>query len=156
MQFMKSLSKNQHRMSAWILGWGLLLLWSLASGCGDGRPKRVPVSGRVLIDGKPLEVGFLQVLVKGNHPASGKLGPGGRFTLTTFDENDGCAPGTHPVAVIAGQSLNEKEFKWFAPQKYADSKTSGLKMEVTGPRDDVELRLTWQGSGHDRPFVEKQ
>jgi hypothetical protein len=153
---MKSLLKNPYRMSARILGWGLLLLWSLASGCGDGRPKRVTVSGRVLIDGKPLEMGFLQVIVKGNRPASGRLGPGGRFTLTTFDKNDGCIMGKHPVAVIAGKSLNEKEFQWFAPKKYADAKTSGLEIEVTGPRDDVELHLTWQGSGHDQPFVEIQ
>jgi hypothetical protein len=153
---MKSLSNNQHRMFPRILGWGLIFLWSSVSGCGDGRPERFTVSGRVLIDGQPLEVGFIQVLPKGNRPASAKLGPGGRFTLTTFDDHDGCVAGTHPVAVIAGHSLNEKEFKWFAPQKYADSKTSHLTIEVTGPRKDVELHLTWQGSGHDRPFVEKQ
>ncbi|MBN2578979.1 MAG: hypothetical protein JXB10_08305 [Pirellulales bacterium] len=153
---MKSLLKKTHRMSAGIFVLGLLLFGSLASGCSDGRPKRVPVSGRVLIDGKPLEVGFLQVLVKGNRSASAKLGPDGRFTLTTFDENDGCIMGTHRVAVIAGKSLNDTEFKWFAPPKYANAKTSGLQIEVSGPCDDIELRLSWQGSGHDKPFVEKQ
>ncbi len=34
----------------------------LLSGCGDSHPKRVPVSGRVLIDGKPVETGYIQLV----------------------------------------------------------------------------------------------
>ncbi|MCC6127240.1 MAG: hypothetical protein IT426_19945 [Pirellulales bacterium] len=127
----------------------------LAAGCGDGRPKRVPVSGRVTIDGKPLEYGFVQVMPKGNRPASGQLDSQGRFSLTTFDDRDGCVLGKHPVVVIPNKSLNATTMKWFAPKKYGDQSTSGLQLEVTGSRDDVEFKLTWEGSGHAKPFIEK-
>ncbi|MBN2578851.1 MAG: hypothetical protein JXB10_07660 [Pirellulales bacterium] len=131
----------------------LLTPWLLA-GCGDGRPQRVPVSGRVLIDGKPLEYGFLQVFQKGNRSASAQIGTDGRFTLTTFDKNDGCVPGKHRVAVLALKSLSETKTQWFAPKKYANVVTSGLEIDVRGERNDVEIHLTWQGSGHDKPYIE--
>jgi hypothetical protein len=141
-----------HRIAA--LGLGCLLLHAL--GCGDGRPTRVPLSGRVLIDGKPLETGFIQVFPKGSRSASAKIAPDGRFTLTTFDTNDGCVAGKHRVAVLPQKVINENATKWFAPKKYVDPDTSGLTLDVDGPRDDVEIHLTWQGSGHGKPFVEKQ
>ncbi|MBN2579579.1 MAG: hypothetical protein JXB10_11365 [Pirellulales bacterium] len=121
-----------------------------------GRPKRFPVSGRVLIDGKPLEVGFIQVLPKGNRVATGALGRGGRFTLTTFTENDGCVPGKHYIAILAVKSLSPTKMKWFAPKKYSTVATSGLILEVSGPRNNVEIHLTWKGSGHKKPFIERQ
>jgi hypothetical protein len=137
-----------------MIGLGCLLLHAL--GCGDGRPKRVPVSGRVLIDGKPLEYGFIRVFPHGNRPASANISSDGRFTLTTFDERDGCVIGKHRVAVLPQKPINETTTKWFAPQKYTNPKTSGLEIEVTGPSDNLELHLTWQGSGYDKPFVAKE
>ena len=134
------------------LGVGMLLLQMIAiGGCGDGRPKLVPVSGRVLIDGKPLEIGFVHVVPPGDRPAIGKLGPKGRFTLTTFDDNDGCVLGKHPVAVIANKHIGSADLQWFAPIKYGDIATSGLQIDVSGPRDDVEINLTWDGG---KPFIE--
>jgi hypothetical protein len=141
-----------HRL---FLGIALCSVMLLVAGCGDGRPKRVPVSGRVTIDGQPLEYGFVQVMPKGNRPASGPLDSQGRFSLTTFDEKDGCVLGKHPVAVIPNKSLNATTMKWFAPKKYNDPATSGLQLEVTGPRDDVEFKLTWEGSGQTKAFIEK-
>ncbi|MBN2579100.1 MAG: hypothetical protein JXB10_08925 [Pirellulales bacterium] len=124
------------------------------AGCGDGRPRRIPVSGRVLIDGRPLEVGFIRVVPRGNRPATGALGAGGRFTLSTFEENDGCVPGRHRVAVIAKKDLSPTAIRWFAPKTYRSPATSGLEIEVGGPRDDVEILLTWKRSGHQGPFTE--
>ena len=57
----------------------------------------------------------------GWRPASGRIGGDGRFTLTTTVAGDGCAVGTHPVVVLAGESLSPETMKWHAPQKYADS-----------------------------------
>lgn len=130
---------------------GLVLL-SLAVGCGDNRPKRVPVSGRVLIDGEPLSHGFVQVVPAGDRAATGKIGSDGRFTLTTFEPEDGCVLGTHPVAVIATESIDGSSQRWHAPKKYMDSTTSGLQIEVTEPTDSMELNLSWDGG---QPFVEK-
>jgi hypothetical protein len=116
-----------------------------ATGCGGGGPKIVPVSGVVLIDGQPLTYGHVQVLPAGWRPASGRLDSNGRFTLTTTTANDGCAVGTHPVVVLAGESLTPETMKWHAPQRYADGATSGLTVTITGPTTDLKIELKGDG-----------
>ncbi len=148
----KTIFRDSRRSLHAVLAIGLALLLPAAPGCGNGRPDCVPVSGRVTIDGKPLEFGSVMVVPKGHRPAVGEIGPDGRFSLTTFEKNDGCVPGKHSVAVIAKKILNEYASKWFTPKKYANCGTSGLEVEVVGPRDDVEIKLTWGGG---QPFVER-
>jgi hypothetical protein len=63
--------------------------------------------------------------------------------------------GTHLLEVCASKNIGETAVQWFAPKKYAASATSGLKIEVNGPRDDVEIHLSWKGSSHAGPFTEK-
>jgi hypothetical protein len=116
------------------------------SGCGESGPQIVPVSGTVTIDGQPLTYGHVQVLAAGWRPASGRLDGSGRFTLTTTAPNDGCAVGTHPVVVLAGESLTPETMKWHAPSKYADVSTSGLTVTITGPTDDLKIELKSDGS----------
>jgi hypothetical protein len=116
------------------------------AGCGDGGPKIVPVSGTVTVDGRPLSYGHVQVMPAGWRPASGRLDGSGRFTLTTTAPNDGCAVGTHPVVVLAGESINEDTMKWHAPSKYADASTSNLTVTITGPTDDLKIELKSDGS----------
>ena len=116
------------------------------AGCGDGGPKIVPVSGSVTIDGQPLAYGHIQVLPSGWRPASGRIGGDGRFTLTTTAPNDGCAVGTHPVAILAGEPITPETMKWHAPQKYSDTKTSNLTVTITGPIDDLKIELKSDGS----------
>lgn len=128
---------------------GILLMF--ASGCGDGRPKRVPVSGQVLIDGKPLTHGFISVVPVGARPASGSIGPDGRFILTTYEGGDGVVLGTHQVSVMAGEVLSETATRWHAPKKYSDTQTSGLSAPIDGPTDSLVFNLTWDGG---KPFVE--
>jgi hypothetical protein len=117
------------------------------AGCGDGGPQIVPVSGIVTIDGQPLTYGHIQVIPTGWRPASGRIGTDGRFTLTTTVSGDGCAVGTHPVAILAGESLTSETMKWHAPQKYADIKTSDLTVTITGPTDDLKIELKSDGGG---------
>jgi len=131
---------------------GTLCFLFVAPGCNDGRPQRVPVSGRVLIDGKPLEFGFIRVTPTRDRPAIGEIGPEGRFSLRTFEPHDGCVPGKHPVTVFAMESIDENTTKYFVPKKYNNLQTSGLEIEVAGPRDDVQINLTWDGG---KPFIEK-
>ncbi|MBN2579304.1 MAG: hypothetical protein JXB10_09960 [Pirellulales bacterium] len=152
MDFLRRYYESRFRRIFWAC-LALVLATGIA-GCGDGRPKRVPVSGRVLIDGKPLETGFVQVVPKGNRAASGPLGSGGRFTLTTFSDNDGCVLGKHSVAVLANKSLSPTAIRWIAPKKYMDSATSGIEIEVKGPCDDMEIRLTWKGNDPPHPYTE--
>ncbi len=122
------------------------------SGCGPSLPKRVPVSGRVLIDGKPLVYGVIQVIPADGRPAMAQLGPDGRFTLTTFDDGDGCLLGKHRVVVVAREEKSPTTFLWHVPKKYFDPSTSGLEVEITGPTNDLEFKLTWDGG---KPFIEK-
>lgn len=120
-------------------------------GCGEGRPKRVPISGQVLIDGKPLPLGYLRLIPEGARPAGARIGPDGRFTLTTFEGSDGAVPGTHRATVRASEALSPTKVKWYAPKKYADAQTSGLTVDVDRPTDSLVIELTWDGG---QPFIE--
>jgi len=139
-------------MMRFVTGILVLALIVAVSGCGDQRPKRVPVAGKVLIDGQPLTYGFIQVIPENDRAATAKIGPDGSFRLTTFEENDGCVPGHHKVAVIANESLNPLTQKWHAPQKYMETGTSGLTIDVSDPTDSLVIELSWQGG---KPFIEK-
>jgi hypothetical protein len=120
-------------------------------GCGDGRPKRVPVAGQVLLDGKPLSAGTIQFVTDAGRASQGKLDHDGRFRLSCYEENDGALLGTHKVAIASAKELNPFEVRWFAPKKYADFRTSGLVQEITGPADNLVINISWDG-GHE--FVE--
>lgn len=76
-------------------------------GCGDSRPKAIPVSGKVTYKGKEVPVGALVVF----HPTDparekqiggkpfGKVGDDGTFTLTTYTTGDGAPEGEYGVTV---------------------------------------------------------
>lgn len=131
----------------------LLILWAGlgTTGC-ESKPRIVKVSGVVLIDGKPLTLGFVQVAPLGYRAASGKINPDGSFSLTTHAENDGCVVGTHPVAVIGLETLGPTSQKWHAPKKYNSTETSGLTITVDKPTTDLKINLTWDGG---KPFLDK-
>ena len=133
-------------------GSGMLLL---ASGCGNKGPKPVPVSGMVMIDGKPLAGGFIRVVPEGGRPSGGTIGTDGRFTLGCFTNDDGCLTGTHKVEIQGFESLSETRRKWLAPRKYASTGTSGLTVAINGPTDALRIDLTWAGSPEKGPFVEE-
>jgi hypothetical protein len=113
-----------------------------STGCDDGRPERVTVSGRVLIDGKPLTIGNVKFVPNGARPSSGKLDQDGRFTLTCFDGNDGAVPGLHRVQVSAMEVVDQNKVRWLAPIRYANFRTSGIEIEITEPVDDLTIELS--------------
>jgi len=130
----------------------LLLLVSLFAGCGDGRPRRVPVAGQVFIDDKPLTTGFVRIVPDNMRAATGTLDSEGRFRLSTFDPDDGCVPGTHRVEIVAKKTITQSEFLWLVPPKYQSVETSGLTVTIDGPTDNLRIDLTWEGG---KPFVER-
>jgi hypothetical protein len=136
--------------------WAILFTFYVVSinGCGDDLPKRVPVSGHVFFDGQPLETGTLTFQTPGQRIAYALLGTGGKFTVTTFTENDGIIPGKHKVAVISKEVINANTQKWFVPKKYSETSTSGLEIDVTGPNNDIKFDLKSE-PGQKYPFVEK-
>jgi hypothetical protein len=129
------------------------------SGCKDGRPARVPVSGKVLIDGQPVKLGnvtFYPKTARGR-PSNGTIQPDGSFSLFTFTLNDGAPTGSFDVAIHAkeyvSKNLNEEKFICQVPRKYEDVKTSGIEKTIEGPTNDMTIELTWKGSGHKEPFL---
>lgn len=135
---------------------GLAVLFVVAglwvSGCSDGRPSRVPVSGQVLIDGKPLAFGYVRFVPDDARPSGGDIGPDGRFTLTCFDGSDGAVLGRHRVEVNAREQLGPTTARLHAPRKYLNVDTSGLEVDISGPTDSLLIELSWEGG---QPFVEQ-
>jgi hypothetical protein len=129
-----------------------LIMLMLAAGCTD-KPKMAQISGRVLIDGKPLTTGTVLVEPAGHRAAMAKIDADGRFTLSTAPgmTNDGVVLGTHRAAVIAHETLGPGSQKWHAPKKYMSTGTSELTITVDGDQSDVVINLTWDGG---EPFVE--
>jgi len=127
------------------------ILGVFVTGCSS-EPKMVPVSGVVLIDGKPLTHGKIQVAPANARPAFATIGPDGRFTLGTYSADDGIPIGSHPVAIIAHEALGPGSQKWHAPKKYISTETSELTISVDKATNDLVVNLTWNGG---KPFVEK-
>ena len=82
----------------------------IALGC-SGEGKYVPVSGQVLVDGKPrkgLVVMFQPVGNEANpNPGKGSAGrtdAEGRFTLSVDDDTSGAVAGKHKVAIFTALS----------------------------------------------------
>lgn len=132
----------------------LLTAPMLAAGCDSG-PKLVKVSGKVMIDGQVLKHGKVQVAPVGSRPAIATIGPDGTFAFSTNGNGDGIAMGTHPVAVIAHETLGPGSQRWHAPKKYMSTETSELTVTIDGPKDDLVIELTWKGNDPDKPFIER-
>jgi hypothetical protein len=129
----------------------LALITVAAAGCGDGRAKRVPVSGVVKIDGVPVTTGFITFVPTEGRSASGDIDAQGRFTLSSYEPGDGVLIGTHNVEVMAREAVSETSARWHAPKKYTSHKTSGITVDIDQPTSDLEINLTWDGG---KPFIE--
>lgn len=86
----------------WRFGLGLILAVSVV-GCGSEPPEAlVPVSGSVLVNGKPLDgivVTFIPELTKNSRGGAGTTLSDGTFTVTDMTQNlPGLAPGKYTVA----------------------------------------------------------
>jgi hypothetical protein len=124
------------------------------AGCGDGLPKRVPVSGVVLIDGQPATSGTVEFApVSGGRVAAGEIGSDGRFTMTTFKAGDGCTLGDHMVTIKSYKDVTGNTRHWLLPKKYAIPGTSPLQISVHEATDSAKFELSWEGK--QGPTVER-
>lgn len=124
---------------------GLLAL----SGCGDAPPV-APVVGKVTLGGRPLTAGRVMFSPlegeEGAIPAMGDIQPDGRYSLSTYGDQDGAAVGKHQVMVIpprveGGQEDQEDDDLDDAPAPYVVP--PGLTFEVQAGRDNefhIELQ----------------
>ncbi len=127
-------------------------------GCGDGRGLRIPVSGKVTIDGKPVEFGSILFKPAGDpekRPGGGSLGTGGEYGVSIYTPYDGLPPGKYDVTITATEAMGETAQRWHAPMKYSNSEKSGLTAEIDKSTKEVNFELTWDGDKKSAPFVEK-
>ena len=90
------------RGASWPLIAGAMIASLSACGGGADRPTVVPVSGKILFKGQPVEGARVGFHSQGSSPrvASGTTDSQGQFKLTTFDTADGAVPGEHVVTIF--------------------------------------------------------
>jgi len=131
----------------------LLMLCLVASGCSDGKPHRVPVSGTIMYKGERVawgEVVFAPVDHSKGVLARGKANERGEFMLTTFDANDGAVPGEYKVLVFAYRSGTDQKREPdrrqraglpAVPEKYFNKDTTDITATVENKAATIQLDL---------------
>lgn len=114
----------------------LLTAVALVVGCGDNRG-RVPVTGTVLFDGKPLESGIIRFGGDQGVAGAGQI-VNGSFSLSETGSQTGVLPGTYEVMIASwveerGSVRPDGSFSpgiTRIPLLYLDPAKSGLTAEV--------------------------
>ncbi len=118
----------------------------LASGCGRRVPL-VPVTGRVTLDGKPLEFGAVMVQPKAGPAAQARINPDGTFRLGTFKAEDGAIPGPATIRVICRKDITQPGGEMvygpsLIPERYSRFDTSGITAEIAAGMTPLEIPLS--------------
>ncbi|MDR3634765.1 MAG: hypothetical protein P4L84_13255 [Isosphaeraceae bacterium] len=122
-------------LSAVLLGSG----WGCGSTGPVPEPALVPVKGKVTYKGKPLTQGTIEFEPQtGGRLAKGVIQSDGTFTLTTTQEGDGVATGTHVVSVRATGGDAKKEV---VPLKYTQAASSGYQVEVSAEKNELAINF---------------
>jgi hypothetical protein len=133
----------------------IVVLMVMAAGCGKSGDALVPVTGRVLVDGKPA-AGAAVVF----HPADGtgdgthpvaQVDANGEFQLTTIRSGDGAVPGEYRVTLTRyvsaprrkGIEGEEAPARNLIPDKYARADSTPLTATIrAGANDPVRIEIT--------------
>ncbi len=129
---------------AWTLSILACSLLLLASGCGGGHG--ASVSGRVTLDGKPLDTGTVTFHPEGGGPtAYGGIHSDGSYQVKTGTQQ-GLPPGEYRVTVLAttepptdGPSVPGEQI---TPFRYANPAESGLRFTVARGSNRYDIDLT--------------
>jgi hypothetical protein len=124
--------------------------------CAPSGPKVVAVSGTVTRNGKPVPNLFLNFEPDHGRPSWALADEQGRFTLEYDDRQKGAITGTHTVWVLWRPRSPEEEMidlgqragKVNKPadlpaitEKYGSREKSQLRVEITKPVTDLEIKL---------------
>lgn len=118
------------------------LLAAVVAGCGPRRAAVYPVSGEVVLDGKPLAAAIVTFVPQNGRLALAQTDAQGRFTLRTWAEGDGAVAGEHVVCIAkyvesprppekAGATADPyADRQNVAPAAYASPVTSPLRATI--------------------------
>src|SRR6476659_1636999 len=122
----------------------VLVLVSLVialTGCDSGRPKTIPISGLVLIDGQPPgETGklfFTSTKAADGYamrPASGSFNAEGNYRVMSWAPDDGLVPGHYTVSILPNDPSKTR-----VPAKYRQSNSSGLELDVPVDKRKIQF-----------------
>lgn len=126
----------------------LILAFALcAVGCGNS--KHAPVSGRVLVDGKPKKdlIVLFQPIGSDENPNPGKGSSGrtdedGRYTLTVDDNTSGAVVGKHRVAIFT--ALADSELRIDEETGSEDGAPPPKSKETIPPKYNDMTELTYE------------
>lgn len=119
-------------------------------GCAE-KQSLIPVSGKVLIDGKPVTKGSIQFVPEKGRPYASKILEDGSFRLADLsvskDRLPGVSEGKYRIGISSAEVVNEDSGVILRqiPAHYADFKKSDLELEITEPQENLLIELTWEG-----------
>jgi hypothetical protein len=113
-------------------------------GCGgNDRPKTIPISGKVTINGQaPGEGGKIYFTPTeaaagyNKRPASGSFDPEGNYRVMSWEPDDGLVPGHYAVNVQPGDPAKTR-----IPAKYQNSATSELEVDSLVDQDEIKFDI---------------
>jgi hypothetical protein len=109
------------------------------AGCGNNH---VGLSGKVTFtDGTPLTVGEV-CFVTDTFAAYGTLKNDGTYVVGSLSESDGLPKGNYRVYISgASKLISESNIESLIDEKYSNSETSGLTVEVPTPNGKFDITV---------------
>jgi hypothetical protein len=134
------------------IAWLILSLVAATAGCGGSQ---AAVSGRVTLDGTPLNSGTVSFQPTGGGPVGyGAIRAGGSYSVQT-GQQPGVAPGEYVVTVQSVSEVTEAQRQaamsgtmteavgqLLTPARYAARETTPLRFQLKPGRNNVDLELT--------------
>lgn len=128
-----------------LAGFVLLSMVLAAAGCGDDGPRLGTVSGRVLVDGKPVEQLRIEFQpASGGSPSTARTDAQGRYELHYTRDKDGAMVGRHCVRITAptierDDAGNLDEIPQLVPPRYNDQTELVVEVEPGHNEHSFEL-----------------
>jgi hypothetical protein len=129
-------------MKLWIVAIVLVAI-GLVGCMRSDRPKTIPITGKVTIDGQPPgergKIHFTPTEAAEGYekrPATGAFDVDGVYRVMSWSPDDGLVPGHYMVNVVPGNSNTTKILA-----RYRVNGTSGLQVEVPVDKDEINYDI---------------
>jgi hypothetical protein len=133
----KGISQLRLELTITIRNLSCLLLAILFAGCAKSGTDVAPVSGRVTLDGQPLEFAILTFQPEGKSPASGRTDKDGHYELLYKRGVMGAPVGKNKVSILLDVDLAHRP--QIIPSRY--NSPTELEREVTPSPNVIDFDL---------------